>query len=192
MFDFSRVPPFDADGNLHAIIETPRGHQNKFNFDEKLGLFVLGGTLPAGHTFPYDFGFVPQTRAADGDPLDVLVLMDDAAFAGCVVTCRLVGAIEALQEKHDSRMRNDRLIAVWIKSHQWNHVRSIDDFTEIQISEMEHFFVSYNGFKEKQFTVVRRAGVSEARKLVENARQTSVRSRSVEKAGATSTPSSEE
>ena len=72
-------------GDLNVIIETPKDCRNKYALDEKLGVFVLKGVLTAGHSFPYDFGFIPQTLGGDGDPLDVLVLMDEPAFVGCLV-----------------------------------------------------------------------------------------------------------
>src|SRR5919199_1807176 len=103
---------FKDDEELNVIIETPKGSRNKFDYDEELGLFKLGGVLPAGASFPFDFGFLPATRGGDGDPLDVLVLMDEPAFAGCLVTVRLLGVIEAEQTEGDATTRNDRLIAV--------------------------------------------------------------------------------
>src|SRR3982751_6438476 len=104
---------FDEEGrDLHVIIETPQGSRNKFNYDGERGLFKLGGVLPAGAVFPFDFGFVPSTLGGDGDPLDVLVLMYDTGVAGCLVTARLVAVIEAEQTEHDGETtRNDRLIA---------------------------------------------------------------------------------
>lgn len=88
--------PIDTEnGTLNVVIETPRGHRNKYSFDHELGLFRLGGVLTAGAVFPFDFGFLPGTLAADGDPLDVLVLMDEPAFPGCLIPARLLGAIEA-------------------------------------------------------------------------------------------------
>jgi len=85
----TRLPsqPFGEDGTtLNAIIETPRGSRNKYKFDEELHVFKLKSVLPAGASFPYDFGFVPGTRGEDGDPIDVLVLMDEPAFTGCLYT----------------------------------------------------------------------------------------------------------
>jgi inorganic pyrophosphatase len=110
----SRLAPFAPDGgDLRVIIETPQGSRNKFDYDAELGLFKLGGVLPAGAVFPFDFGFVPSTTGGDGDPLDVLVLMDEAAFAGCLVEARLIGVIEAKQTERDGKTtRNDRLVAV--------------------------------------------------------------------------------
>src|SRR5215213_9695961 len=107
----------DEGGELHVIIETPKGSRNKFNYDEGLGVFRLGGVLPAGAVFPFDFGFVPSTLGGDGDPLDVLLLMDEPAFPGCLVEARLLGVVEAEQtERGGERTRNDRLVAVAAKA----------------------------------------------------------------------------
>ncbi len=79
---------------IHVIVETPRGSRNKLKYDEELGVFRLKKVLPTGMAFPHDFGFVPSTKAEDGDPVDVLVLMDESAYPGCVVESRLFGVIE--------------------------------------------------------------------------------------------------
>jgi inorganic pyrophosphatase len=76
---------------LNVIVETPRGSRNKFTYERDLGVFRLGKQLPAGAVFPYDFGFIPSTRAGDGDPLDALVLLDTPTFPGCLVRSRLLG-----------------------------------------------------------------------------------------------------
>jgi inorganic pyrophosphatase len=76
------------DGLLNVIIETPRNSQNKFIYDPELDLFRLKKTLPMGTVFPFDFGFIPNTLAEDGDPMDVLVFMDQHAYPGCLVECR--------------------------------------------------------------------------------------------------------
>ena len=94
----SRIATWDEKREAYnVVIETPRGSRNKYRYDDDLGLFMLGGVLPAGAVFPFDFGFIPSTCGEDGDPLDVLVLLDDYAFAGCLVPSRLVGVIEASQ-----------------------------------------------------------------------------------------------
>lgn len=102
------LKPFDAEtGNLNVVIETPKNCRNKYAYDEKLGIFVLKSILAVGQSFPYDFGFIPQTLGGDGDPLDVLVLMDEPAFAGCLVPSRLVGVIEAKQTDRDGLVECD-------------------------------------------------------------------------------------
>ena len=166
---FADLPAFDPESDdLNVIIETPKGSRNKFKYDEALRLFRLSGVLPAGAVFPYDFGYVPSTQGEDGDPLDVLVLMDEPAFAGCLVPARLIGAIEAEQTEEDGRTeRNDRLIAVASDSRQHKDVRALDQISPNLVEEIEHFFVSYNTIKGKQFAPKGRFGPERAQKLVD-------------------------
>lgn len=168
---YEKLSPFDKEkGELNVIIETPKNCRNKYAFDEALGIFVLKGVLAAGHVFPYDFGFIPQTLGGDGDPLDVLVLMDEAAFAGCLVPSRLIGVIEAEQTELDGRQtRNDRLIAVAADSHTHSDVRSINDLNETLVDQIEHFFISYNQIKGKEFKPLGRFGARKAKDLVTEA-----------------------
>jgi len=96
--DPSRLKPFDPNDKqlFRVVIETPKGSRNKFAFDPDEHIFHLKRVLPSGMEFPYDFGFVPSTKADDGDPIDVLVLMDEPAFPGCVLSCRPMQAVPAL------------------------------------------------------------------------------------------------
>jgi inorganic pyrophosphatase len=162
-----QIPPFDGDDCLTAVVEATRGSRNKFKYDLTHGVFVLNGVLPAGSSFPFDFGFVPSTRGEDGDPLDVLILMDEPAFVGAVVPCRLIGAIEAEQSEPDQEPeRNDRLLAVASKSRSHRDVQSIADLPTQLVEEIEHFWISYNEIKGKRFTPIGRADADAARKLV--------------------------
>src|SRR5262249_47426967 len=103
----------DESGLLNVVIETVQHSNNKLKLDVERGVFVLESVLPAGSSFPYDFGFLPSTLAEDGDPLDVLMLMDAPTFPGCVIKGRPVGVIEATQKEKDGKSgRNDRLIVV--------------------------------------------------------------------------------
>src|SRR5215216_1233714 len=136
---------FHDSQELNVVIDTPKGSRNKYNYDEGLCLFRLGGVLPAGAWFPFDFGFVPSTLGGDGDPLDVLVLMDEPAFPGCLVRARLVGVVEAEQTERDGATeRNDRLIGVAAESRLLRHVRALGSLSPDLLEEIEHFFVSYN------------------------------------------------
>lgn len=153
---------------LNVVIETPKGSRNKYTYDEQLGLFKLGGVLTSGASFPFDFGFVPSTVGGDGDPLDVLVLMDEPAFAGCLVRTRLVGVIEAEQTERDGETtRNDRLIGVASDAHLHTRVRTLESIGTTLLEEIEHFFVSYNQIKGKEFKPLGRFGPERARALVE-------------------------
>ena len=162
-----KLEAFHDDDELNVIIETPKGSRNKYDYDEKSGLFKLGGVLTSGASFPFDFGFVPSTLGGDGDPLDVLVLMDEAAFAGCLVRTRLVGVIEAEQTERDGETtRNDRLVGVAADSRLHTRVRTLESLGTTLIEEIEHFFVSYNEAKGKVFKPLGRFGPERALELV--------------------------
>lgn len=169
--DLTKLSSFDADTkDLNVIIETPKGSRNKYDFDKELKLFKLGGVLPAGHSFPFDFGFIPQTLGGDGDPIDVLLLMDESAFSGCLIKARLIGVIEAEQTETNGKVeRNDRLIAVASESRVLAHVKSLDDLNDALVDEIEHFFISYNEAKDKKFEPRGRFGARKAKNLVEEA-----------------------
>ena len=156
--------------DLNVVIETPKGSRNKFKFDERLRMFRLSGVLPMGAVFPFDFGFVPSTVADDGDPLDILVLMDEPAFAGCLVPTRLLGVVEAEQTEDGRTERNDRLIGVATESRDHQDLRTVVDLNANLVHEIEHFFISYNSAKGKQFRVLGRGDPDAARHLVEQAR----------------------
>jgi len=165
----SQLPAFDENDCLTAVVEATKGSRNKFKYDPKRGVFVLHGVLPAGSSFPFDFGFVPSTKGDDGDPLDVLILMDEPAFVGAVVPCRLIGAIEAEQaEPNAEPERNDRLLAVASESRSYRDVNSIADLPTQLVEEVEHFWVAYNEVKGKRFTPIGRADANTARRLVRN------------------------
>src|SRR5690349_2923335 len=110
---------------VQVIIETPRGCRSKFKYDSERDLFSLHKVLPMGAVFPYDFGFIPSTLGEDGDPLDVLVLMDESVFPGVLVGVRLIGAIAAEQTEKDTSVRNDRLLAVASECHDYQHIKEL-------------------------------------------------------------------
>ena len=173
---FSALSAFNENNPrlLNAVIKAPKGSRNKFDFDPERGLFYLGGVLPAGAVFPFDFGFVPATLGEDGDPLDIVVLTDEGsqAFAGCLVAVRLLGAIEAEQGKRAKTMeRNDRLIGVAHASRTCRGLRSLKDVSDEIVKDIEHFFYSYNAAKGVKFNPLRRSGPKAARKLVEKGRE---------------------
>ncbi len=126
-----RLNPINKqDGTLQVIIETPKGSRNKYAFDPKQEIFSLTMVLPVGMCFPYDFGFLPRTLAPDGDPIDVLLLMDEPAFPGYAVPARLIGIIEGEQLDGKKRIRNDRLVAIAQANHMYNNVRRLKDLPD--------------------------------------------------------------
>ncbi len=173
MVDYERIEALDKDtGNVNVIIETPKGSRNKYKFDEDLRIFKLSKVLPAGAVFPFDFGFVPSTLAPDGDPLDILVLMDEPAFPGCLIEVRLLGVIKAKQKPmHEKWRRNDRLIGVFYKSKSDAAYRNLSDLGENLLDEMEWFFTSYHKSVGNIFQPLKREGVASAKKLLKEAMQ---------------------
>src|ERR1043166_9085900 len=123
--DPSRLKPFDAEEKqlLRVVIETPKGSRNKFAFNPDERVFRLRKVLPAGMSFPYDFGFVPSTLADDGDPVDVLVLMDEPAFPGCLLKCRVIGIIQGEQQNKKKVERNDRVVAIEQENHSFADIK---------------------------------------------------------------------
>ena len=166
----SQLPPYDVESDdLNVVIETPKGSHIKFKYDERTGMFKAHTFMPEGMSFPYDFGFVPGTRADDGDPLDVLVIMDAPAFAGCLVVARVVGVIQADQTEVDGRtLHNDRLLAVAADSRLHRDVKSLDGLSSALLDEIEHFFDSYTEVEGKKFMPRGRAGPERARQIVED------------------------
>jgi len=166
--DPTRLKPFDPDHKamLRVVIETPKGSRNKFAFNPDERIFELKKVLPSGMTFPYDFGFVPSTEADDGDPVDVLVLMDEPAFPGCVLTCRPIGVIEGEQGDKKDKERNDRIIAIEQDAHSWEDIKTIDDLGKQFVRELEQFFVNYHQLSGKQYRIIGLKGPDQARKLV--------------------------
>jgi inorganic pyrophosphatase len=162
------LKPFDRkSGNLNVVIDTPKGCRNKYAFDFEINAYKLKTVLPHGAVFPFDFGSIPGTVAADGDPLDVLVLMDEPAFVGCLVKARLLGVIEAEQTENGKTERNDRLISVGAESHTHASLKSLRKMDSTLIREIEQFFVSYNKVRGKKFKPKGCKGPATAKRLIE-------------------------
>jgi inorganic pyrophosphatase len=167
--DPSRLKPNLTDGQLlRVVIETPKGSRNKFAFDDKNHVFELKKVLPAGMAFPYDFGFVPSTKADDGDPVDVLVLMDEPAFPGCILACRPIGVIQGVQGPRKQNERNDRIVAVERDAHSWARVKTIKDLGKHFQRELEEFFVEYHRLSGEQYHLLGAKGPGHAWSLVKS------------------------
>jgi inorganic pyrophosphatase len=166
---FSDLPAWADDTRLTVVIETPKGSRNKFAFDEKRGIFRLKKVLPTGMAFPYDFGFVPSTVGGDGDPIDVLVLMDEPAFPGCVLTCRLIGVIEGERHEDGETVRNDRLIGVESGTHSFAAIETLKDLDDRFVEELESFFANYHELSHHKYRVLGSRGPRAARDCVDDA-----------------------
>jgi inorganic pyrophosphatase len=145
--NYDAIPTYvaNAKGNLvHAVIETPAQTRHKYAFEPRYGIMLLKDTLAEGLAWPYDYGFIPQTLADDGDPTDVLVISDAPTFSGCLLHVRVIGAI--LLKKNG--VVNNRLVAcpkktpgVTLKSDAFE---KIDDVPKDTLEGIERFLVEYS------------------------------------------------
>ncbi|WP_291693791.1 inorganic diphosphatase [Bradyrhizobium sp.] len=154
MPNFFNLPSFTDDGDVHAVVETPRGSRAKFAYDPKLETFALSKSLLTGLTYPHDWGFVPSTKADDGDPLDIMVIHDAATFPGMVITCRVIGILQIEQKSKKKSERNDRLFAVPRRSHSERSLKDVADLSKPIREELEKFFIATDELEDKKLNIL--------------------------------------
>lgn len=152
--------------SIHAIIETPKGCAAKYDYDEEMQMFKLKKLLPKGMSFPFHFGFIPHTKAEDGDPLDVLVLLDELSWPGCVIECKIIGVMEATETENNKTNRNDRLIATANASEKYNKIKDLSSMDDYLEKEIENFFNTYNNLEKKEFKIISKKGPKVALNLI--------------------------
>jgi inorganic pyrophosphatase len=154
---------------INIIIESPKGSNHKYDYDEELKRFKLKKVLPAGMVFPFDFGFIPNTKGGDGDPIDVMVISEITGYPGVCMDCRIIGALTVEQTERDGEtMRNDRILAIPTVSQLFADVNSILQLPDAILNQVEHFFKNYNEQAGKKFEVLARVNEVDACQLVEN------------------------
>jgi inorganic pyrophosphatase len=150
-----------------VLIESPKGDNQKFDYDPETQRFRLSKILPAGLVFPFDFGMIPGTKGEDGDPLDMIVISESGTFPGCLVDCRIIGALQAEQtERNGDTMRNDRFIGIPEVSQLFSAVLTLNDLPENILNQVEAFFKNYNEQAGKEFKVTARLTARQAAKLL--------------------------
>jgi inorganic pyrophosphatase len=149
-----------------AVIETPKGNPEKYKYDPKTKFFKLKKILPTGMVFPYDFGFIPHTKGEDGDPLDIIVISEFKSFPGCMVECKIVGAIAAKQTEKNKTIRNDRFLAIPVYAKSFSNIESVEELPEKMLEELEKFFITYNEIEGKTFKPIERLKAKDAFKLI--------------------------
>jgi len=121
---------------FHVVVEVPKGSQNKYEYDKRLNIFKLNRTLYSTVHYPGDYGFIPSTLAEDGDPLDVLVLVDEPSFPGCVLVARPIGLLDMLDEGE----RDEKVLAVPVNNPRYDTIQDYRDILPHMLREIEHFF----------------------------------------------------
>lgn len=159
--------PARAAGGFHVVVEAPRGATLKLKHDPELDVFLGHRPLPLGFAYPYDWGFVPGTKAADGDPVDALVYWDVASYPGVVIRCRALGVLELEQDaKGGARERNDRILALPLVHPRGGLLRTHADLDPRVLEEIEHFFTSSVFFEPKSPRVLGWSGPDACERLL--------------------------
>lgn len=167
--DIETLPYKNAEGDVLMVVEAPKGSLVKLKYEPGLGAFVFQRALPLGVAYPYDWGFVPNTRAQDGDPIDCMVLSDVSSSPGVVIPCRPIGIVRLVQKnpaqkKGAERQRNDRIIAVPKNDRRYNHIRDLErDVRE----ELETFFVTVTLLTKKEVHIEGWRGTKAAAEAIE-------------------------
>ena len=157
--------------SVTAMVECPRGINHKLEYDAEERRFKLSKILPAGLTFPFDFGFITDTKGEDGDPLDIIIVSEITSYPGTMIECRIVGSLAALQTERDGKtMRNDRYIGIPVVSQLFSEVKNLPDLAEAIINQLEAFFRNYNEQAGKAFKVLERNNAESAYQTIKRQR----------------------
>ena len=153
---------------LTCVVEIPKGSRNKYEYDPELGGIKLDRFISASVVYPTDYGYVPETLAPDGDPLDVLVCVSEPTFPGCIVTARAVGLFKMADEKGD----DDHVLCVPLTDPGWNHIEQLDEVPTQLRSEITHFFTVYKDLDVDRHSEVKGwASADDAAAAIEQARE---------------------
>jgi len=153
---------------IFVFVEIPEGSQNKYEFDKKLKVFKLDRTLHSPLHYPADYGHIPGTLCEDGDPLDVLVLVTEPTFPGCLIEARPIGAIEMEDEKG----LDDKILAVPVHDPRFDHIKDIRDISQHTLKEITHFFEMYKALEPNKWVKIKGwLGAKEAKEKIKKAIQ---------------------
>lgn len=161
--DLSRIPAQPEPGLINVLVEITGGSKNKYEFDKALNAFILDRVLFSSVKYPYDYGFVPNTLADDGDPLDGMVLMDEPTFPGCVIAARPIGMLEMI----DGGDRDEKILCVPAEDPRYANVKSLDDVAPHRLDEIAEFFRSYKNLEKKVTEILGWQNVDKVAALVD-------------------------
>ena len=155
---------------VKVFVEIPKGSRNKYEQDEKTGELVLDRALYGEEVFPFDYGFIPETRGEDGDPLDVVLLVTNPTFPGCIMKAEVIGYLEMEDE---SGIDNKVLLVPTKKvDPRWVHVRDIGDLTDKQRQEIRDFFENYKKLEPGKWVKLKEfKPKAEAEQLIQEAKE---------------------
>ena len=151
---FENIPAFEGN-HVNVIVETPLGSRFKYAYDPAMDVMRIRHEVPNGYFFAFNFGFIPNTQAEDGDPLDVIIYSSEGCVSGALVECRVAGALLASQKEKGKTIRNDRIIAVPAGIKNYDAIKNIRDINKRILSQLENFFVSYENYRGIPFKTLK-------------------------------------
>ncbi|RWX03691.1 inorganic diphosphatase [Flavobacterium cerinum] len=149
--------------SFDVLIEIPKGSRNKYEYDFQLKKIRYDRMLFSSMMYPADYGFIPETLALDGDPLDVLVLVTEPTFPGCVMEVKPIGVFHMADEKGP----DEKIICVPVSDPVWNQLNDLNEMNPHLLKEIEHFFQVYKDLENKKVDVEGWGDVNEAREIIE-------------------------
>jgi inorganic pyrophosphatase len=161
--DLSKIPAQPQPGIINVLIEITGGSKNKYEFDKEMNAFILDRVLFSSVKYPYDYGFVPNTLADDGDPLDGMVMMDEPTFPGCVIAARPICMLEMI----DGGDRDEKILCVPAEDPRYDHVKSMKDVAPHRLDEIAEFFRSYKNLEKKETNILGWKDIDQVAPLVE-------------------------
>ena len=166
--DYLNLPTRNGQ-NFNVVVETPRGSRAKFKFEPKIGTFVMSRPLALGLHYPFDWGFVPSTRADDGDPIDALVIHDAVSYPGMIIRCRAIAILEVRQTEKGLTRRNDRIMFVPKTSRRQETLDDLRSLSSQMRDELERFFVASTIGTEKKLEFLGWRGRADAITAIDTA-----------------------
>jgi inorganic pyrophosphatase len=167
MTNYLTLPTGDAaPAEVNAVIEIARGDTNKYEYDKELNVFRLDRNLYSPVHYPGDYGFIPSTLSDDGDPLDVLVLVDAPSFTGCVMTVRPIGVLKMV----DQNQEDEKILAVGLNNPVFKEVNDYRNIYPHLLREIEHFFSVYKELESKTTRILGWDDAEKARAIVNECR----------------------
>jgi inorganic pyrophosphatase len=160
-------PGPDCPEIVRMIVEIPKNSANKYEYDSELGVFRLDRALYSPMHYPGDYGFIPGTLADDGDPMDVLTLVEEPCFTGCMMAVRPLGLLDMLDQKQPDQ----KIIAVPNRNPRFDQWHTIDQVFPHMIREIEHFFTIYKELEGKRTEIRGWKGPREAREVIRVSRE---------------------
>ena len=147
--DLSSISPSPSKGLVNLVVEIPAGSRNKYEYFAGAGVMALDRVLHSSVRYPFDYGFIPNTLAEDGAPLDAMVIMEEPTFAGCLIKARPIGVLDM----HDSGAYDGKILCVPVADPRQKNITSIKQIAQSQLEDVAEFFRTYKSLEGRVIVI---------------------------------------